>query len=157
MDVYKRLKEMNITLPLAPGLGGEYNQVVHFGNNDSLAYVSGTGPCVEEGIQFAGKLGIHYNLEEGREAARCAVLNMLAVIEKNIGDLNRIKRFVKLLCFVASDNEFYQQPKVADGASTLLIEIFGEDIGRAARSAIGVNVLPHNIPFEIEAVIELTD
>ena len=155
MDVYKKLKEMNIALPQAPGLGGEYNQVLPFGDSGSLAYVSGTGPCVEEGAQFAGKLGVQYTLEEGREAARCAVLNMLAVIEKNVGDLNRIKRFVKLLCFIASDNEFYQQPQVADAASALLIEIFGEDIGRSARSAIGVNVLPHNIPFEVEAIIEL--
>lgn len=153
MDIYEKMEQLNIQLPDCPGLGGIYTQAREFG--DGLCYISGAGPNVVKGHQFAGKLGCEYTLEEGQEAARLAVLNLLAIIHKNIGDLNKVKRFAKLLCFVASDNNFYMQPEVANAASQTLIDIFGEDIGKAARSAIGVNVLPGNIPFEVEALIEL--
>lgn len=153
MDVYEKMMQLKLTLPVCPGLGGVYSQTKEFGS--SLCYVSGAGPNVEGEISFSGKLGGEYTLEQGQEAARRAALNLLAVLHKNLGDLNRIKCFVKLLCFVASENDFYQQPEVANAASLLLIDIFGETDGLASRSAIGVNVLPGNIPFEIEAVLEL--
>ena len=153
MDVYKKMEQLELSLPTCPGLGGVYSQIKEFG--DSLCYVSGAGPNVEDVISFSGKVGGEYTLEQGQEAAKYATLNLLAILHKNLGDLNRIKCFVKLLCFVASENDFYRQPEVANAASEMLIEIFGEPDGRGSRSAIGVNVLPGNIPFEIEAVVEL--
>ena len=82
------------------------------------------------------------------------MLNILAVLQREIGDLNRVKNVAKILAFVASDDEFYEQPQVANGASNLIGEIFGMD-ALAARSAIGVNVLPGNLPVEIEAIFEV--
>ena len=103
----------------------------------------------------AGKLGRDYTLEQGQEFARNSMLNVLAVLKREIGDLNRVRSVVKLLVFVASDDEFYQQPQVANGASALLGELFGQEMGIPARSAIGVNVLPGNLPVEIEAIFEI--
>jgi len=152
MNVYDNLEKLGLVLPEAPVLGGIYVQTKCFGNE--LYYVSGTGPNTKD-TKFTGKLGSELSLEQGQDAARYAALNLLAVLNKNIGDLNKIKSFVKLLCFVASENDFYEQPEVSNAASQLLIDVFGETVGRATRSAIGVNVLPGNIPFEIEAIIEL--
>ena len=85
------------------------------------------------------------------------MLNALAILKKNLGDLNRIQSVVKMLAFIASTNEFYSQPLVANGASQLLSEVFGEEAGCPSRSAIGVNVLPGNIPVEIEMLVEYED
>lgn len=153
MDVYKRLEELEIVLPKAPSKGGVYMPVKEFG--DGLAYLSGCGPQNESEPSKSGKLGRELTLEEGQRAARNCVLNLLAVLHANLGDLNRIKRFVKVLAFVQSADDFYEQPQVVNGGSNLLLEIFGENVGCAARSAIGVNALPGNIPVEIEAMIEL--
>lgn len=153
LNVYDNMRAMDIKLPPPPGLGGVYTQAREFGEN--LCYISGCGPNIDGGEQFSGKLGGIYTIEEGQQAARMAALNSLAVLEKNIGDLNRVKRIAKLLCFVASENDFYKQPTVANAASQLFIDVFGEEIGKGARSAIGVNALPDNIPFEIELLIEL--
>lgn len=153
MDVYKRLEELNIVLPQAPAKGGVYMPVKEFGNG--LAYLSGCGPQNESEPSKNGKLGKELTLEEGQQAARNCVLNLLAVLHANIGDLNRVKRFVKVLAFVQSADDFYDQPQVVNGGSGLLLELFGEEAGCAARSAIGVNALPGNIPVEIEALVEL--
>jgi len=153
MDINEKLAALNLSLPPAPGLGGRYSQVREFGGN--FCYVSGCGPNISAGEQFFGKVGKEYTLQDGQRAAKMTTLNMLAVMEKNLGDLSRVKKIVKLLCFVASDNDFYQQPEVANAASELLVHVFGEEIGLGARSAIGVNVLPGNIPFELEALVEL--
>ena len=83
------------------------------------------------------------------------MLNILSNLEKNIGDLNKIRRFVKILGFVASSSDFYLQAEVMNGASQLLLDIFDETVGLAARSAIGVNVLPNNMPVEVEVLVEL--
>lgn len=151
MDVYERLRELKITLPEAPKAGGVYTPVVEFGN---LAYVSGCGPADIPGVCISGKLGTDLNVEEGQAAARAAQLTMLAVLHRDLKDLNRIKRFVKLLCFVSSAPSFTMQPQVANGASQLLVDIFG-GAGRAARSAVGAPSLPNDIAVEIEALIEL--
>jgi enamine deaminase RidA (YjgF/YER057c/UK114 family) len=82
------------------------------------------------------------------------VLNLLANLKAGIGDLDRVKRIVKMLCFVAGTDTFYDQPQVANGGSQLLVDIFGEDRGRCARSAVGMNALPGNIPVEIELLVE---
>lgn len=151
MDIYKKLKELNLTLPKAPAKGGLYSPAMKFGEN--LVYISGCGPVIGED-KASGKLGKEYTTEEGMEWAKKSMLNVLAVLESLAGDLNRVEKAVKILVFVASDNEFTEQPMVANGASALLSELFGAE-KLPARSAIGVNVLPGNIPVEIEAIFEL--
>lgn len=152
MNVYDNMKRLGIELPAAPPRGGIYSPVKEFAG---LAYCSGCGPD-QNGAPFKkGKLGAQISLEEGQEAARACMLNILAVIERELGSLERIKSFSKMLAFVASDNEFYEQPQVANGASQLLAELFGDE-ALPARSAIGVNVLPGNIPVEIEMLFELS-
>ena len=151
-NVYDRLKEMGILLPEPPKKAGTYTQCVEFGQN--LIYVSGCGPTINETDSICGKLGI-ISIEQGQEAARRCALNALAILHRDLTDLNRIKKFVKSLTFVASLDDFYEQPKVSNGASDMLIKIFGKEIGASARSSIGVNVLPGNISVEIEYLIEL--
>ena len=151
MDVNEIMKQKNITLPEPPPKGGVYAPCRIVGN---LAFISGCG-CIIGDMTAAGKLGRDYTLEQGQEFARNSMLNVLAVLKREIGDLNRVRSVVKLLVFVASDDEFYQQPQVANGASVLLGELFGQEMGIPARSAIGVNVLPGNLPVEIEAIFEI--
>lgn len=156
MDVYKRLKELNIELPPAPPPGGLYTPVDLFGSN--LAYTSGVGPTDASGAAvYSGKVGSDLTLEEGQAAARLATINLLSVMHAQLGDLNRVKQIVKQLGFVACTPDFYQQPAVMNGSTELLMQVFGDPEGRPARSAIATNVLPGNIPVEIELLIELKD
>ncbi|MDR0584258.1 MAG: RidA family protein [Treponema sp.] len=151
MDVYARLKELNLILPELPPKGGIYKPVRQIG---SCLYVSGQG-ATKTGIPaISGKAGAERSIEEAQEAARICVLNALAVLHDYLGDLNRIKGLVKTLAFVQSAPGFSQQPKVIDGASALLRDIWGED-GVGARSAIGVNELPGGITVEIEFIFEI--
>lgn len=150
MNVNEIMAQKNITLPEPPPKGGVYAPCKISGN---MAYVSGCG-CIIGDMVAAGKLGRDYTLEQGQQFARNCMLNVLAVLKRELGDLARVRSVVKLLVFVASDDEFYQQPQVANGASELLGELFGKEIGIPARSAIGVNVLPGNLPVEIEAIFE---
>ncbi|MDF2521950.1 MAG: endoribonuclease [Clostridia bacterium] len=148
-DVNKRLEELGITLPEAPAKGGVYTPCKKFGDN--LYYVSGCGPIIgEQG--YYGKLGKELTIEQGQEAARNCILNALAVIKAEIGDLGKIKNLVKILTFVACENDFYAQPQVANGGSELLGELFGD---LPARSAIGTNALPGNIAVETEIMFEV--
>ncbi|HBP37562.1 MAG TPA: RidA family protein [Clostridiales bacterium] len=151
MDVYQRLMELGLKLPPAPARGGVYAPAKKFAGG--LVYVSGCGPSIG-GVAVQGKLGCEFTLEQGQEYARNCMLNVLAVLESCIGDLNRVKNVVKITTFVASADDFYNQPKVANGGSSLLVELFGEEAGAPSRSAIGVNVLPGNIPVETEALFE---
>lgn len=151
MDVYAKMKEMNIVLPKPPGKGGIYTPAMEF--CQGLVYVSGCGPCVETPI--AGKLGIDFTVEQGQEFARSCMLNVLSRLQEQIKDLNRVLRAVKILAFVNSADDFIQQPLVVNGGSQLLLDLYGEEAGMPARSAIGVNVLPRNIPVEIEVLFEL--
>lgn len=153
MNVYENLERIGLELPGPTKPGGIYTTVLPFG--DKLIYTSGTSGSNDTDPDMSGKLGRELTLEQGQEMARRCALNIISNLHHTIGDLNRIKKFVKLLAFVASDDEFYQQPQVINGASKLLLEIFGEEAGMPARSAIGVNVLPGNIPVEIEAIVEL--
>lgn len=155
MNVYEKLKEMNITLPAPPPKGGVYTPVREFGNN--LLYCSGCGPDLGNGTNIVGKLGRDLSLEQGQEAAKNCMLNLLANLHEKLGDLNRIKRFVKVLAFVNSADDFGQQPQVVNGGSNLLFELFGEEKGLPARSAIGVNALPGGIACEIEVLVEVED
>ena len=151
MDVYARLKELNFTLPELPPKGGIYKPVRQAGN---CLYVSGQGPTKSGAPVFTGKVGAERTIEEGQEAARLCTLNALSNLHEFLGDLNKIKGVIKTLGFVQSADNFNQQPKVIDGASALLRDIWGED-GVGARSAIGVNELPNGISVEIEFIFEI--
>ncbi len=151
MKINEKLQELNITLPAPPPKGGVYTPCIRFGENSKLCYVSGCGPNMN-GSTIAGKLGAEFTIEEGQEYARACMLNVLSVLQDEIGDLNHVKQCVKLLVFVAGTSEFYSQPQVANHASSLLLEIIGH---APSRSAIGTNALPGNIPVEIEAIFEL--
>lgn len=151
MNVYDRLKELDLVLPQMPPKGGIYKPVKQIGN---LLYVSGQG-ATEKGVPvITGKLGAQTTMEEGQQAGRICVMNALATLEDYLGDLNKIKSLVKILAFVASAPGFNSQPQVANGASQLLKDIWGED-GVGARSAIGVSELPGDISVEIEFIFEV--
>ncbi|MCC8024834.1 MAG: RidA family protein [Clostridium sp.] len=152
MDVYGRIKELGYELPPAPPKGGIYKPVKQSGN---LLYISGQGATKNGVPAVSGKVGAERTIEEGQEAARICTLNALSVLDAYLGDLNKIKSVVKLLAFVASAPGFNSQPKVVDGASQLLKDIFGEENGVGARSAISTNELPGDITVEIEFIFEI--
>ena len=146
MSVNDRLKELGITLPPVPSPAGNYVDAVQTGN---LLYLSGKGPLKTEGGATTGKLGEDVTLEQGYQDARSVGLIMLAVLQKELGNLDRVKRVVKLLGMVNAVPEFGDQPKVINGCSDLMVEVFGEK-GRHARSAVGMGSLPGQITVEIE-------
>lgn len=154
MDVYERLKQLGLQLPPPPEKGGLYIPCKCFGGN--LYYVSGCGPAVN-GQTCTGKLGQDVTLEQGQEAARDCMLNVLSVLQAEIKDLNRVKNVVKILTFVSSVPDFFKQPQVANGGSEVLADVFGETIGIPSRSAVGVSVLPGNISVETEALFEIKE
>jgi enamine deaminase RidA (YjgF/YER057c/UK114 family) len=144
-----KLKELGLELPEAPKPVAAYVPTVRAGD---LVFVSGQGPF---GTGVTGKVGAEVSVEQAAEQARITCLNGLAQIKAAVGDLANVKRVVKLTVFVASAPGFGEQPKVANGASELLQEVFGE-AGRHARSAVGVSELPFNIPVEIEFTVEVS-
>ena len=146
------LAEKKIELPKAAIPVANYVPVVVAGN---LAFVAGQVTFWNGEVKFIGKLGKEFNVEQGQEAARICGLNILAQIKAALdGDLDRVKRCVKLNVFVNSQPDFTEQPKVANGASDLMVEVFG-DAGKHARAALGVNVLPLNVAVEADAVFEV--
>lgn len=151
-NVYDRLTEMGVTLPTPPARGGLYTPVMEFG--DRLLYCSGCGPQID-GTSIDGKLGRDLTVEQGQQAAYRCMLNLLANLDAKLGDLNRIKRFVKVLAFVNSTDDFTMQPMVVNGGSQLLLDLFGEERGLPARTAIGTNSTPGNIACEIEMLVEI--
>lgn len=146
-----KIKELGLELPPPPKLGGVYKPVLVA---DKFLYVSGQGPVKSDGTLMTGKLGDDMGLEEGKLAARQVGLAMLSTIKEHFGELNRIKRLVKVLGMVNCTSDFQQQPAVINGFSELMAEVFGEDNGIGVRSAVGMT-LPSNIPVEIEAMFEL--
>ena len=155
-DVEEKIKDLNITLPVPGEPIANYVPTVRFSEtkNTMLVYVSGTGPRKENGGYITGRLGEDMTIEEGYEAARLTGINILASIKKEIGDLNKIKRFVKVIGMVNSTSDFYQQPAVVNGFSDFIVEVFG-DRGKHARSAVGMVSLPSNIAVEVEVVVEV--
>ena len=147
------LKKHGLSMPNPPAKGGIYEPVKEFGPN--FCYLSGCTPTFNGEVRWTGKLGRELNIEQGQEAARFCTLNLLANLKARYGSLEKVKRIVKMLAFVSGTEDFFEQPKVANGASELLVDIFGEEAGRCARSAIGVYTLPGNAPVEIELLIEL--
>lgn len=152
-DIYDVLKEKGITLPAPPPKGGVYTPVQEFG--EKFLYCSGCGPDLGGGNTVTGKLGKDLSIEDGQQAAYNCMLNILANLEAQIGNLNKIKRFVKVLAFVNSTDDFTMQPQVINGGSRLLADLFGDEAGLPARSAIGTNSLPGGIACEIEVLVEL--
>ncbi len=150
-DHESRIKELGLELPAAPKPGGVYKPVLIVNN---LMFVSGQGPVRSDGTQIKGKLGKDLSLEEGKLAARQVGLTMLSTIKAHYGELNNIRRLVKVLGMVNSTPEFEQHPAVINGFSELMAEIFGAENGVGARSAVGM-ILPGNIAVEIEAIFEI--
>lgn len=150
-DPESRIIELGLDLPQPPKAMGVYKPVIVAGN---LLYVSGQGPLKSDGTLIKGKLGKDLSLEEGRLAARQVGLTMLSTIKTHFGDLNKINRLVKTLGMVNSTVDFEEHPAVINGFSQLMAEVFGEDKGVGARSAVGMT-LPFNIAVEIEAMFEL--
>ncbi|HET6223847.1 MAG TPA: RidA family protein [Dongiaceae bacterium] len=148
----KRLADLKLELPKAAIPVANYVPVVFTGD---LAFVSGQVTVWNGEFQYKGKLGKEFTVEDGQKAARLCALNVIAQIRNALnGDLDRVKRCVKLVVFINSVDDFTDQPKVANGASDLMVEVFG-DAGRHARSAVGVNVLPLNLAVEVEAIFEI--
>ena len=151
MDVYARLKELDLTIPPLPPIGGIYKPVRQAGN---CLYVSGQVPSINGEPAFIGRVGSDLTLEEAQEAAKVCTLNALSHLHHFLGDLNKIKGLIKTLGLVRSADGFNQQPIVINAASGLLRDIWGED-GVGARSAIGVNQLPHGVGVEVEFIFEV--
>lgn len=152
--IEEKINELGITLPETPAPIANYVPFVKTGN---LVYLSGLGPAAGSGGTIPkGKLGLDMTVEEGYEAARLVGINILSRIKGAIGDLDKVKRVIKLLTMVNSTVNFDQHPTVANGCSDLMVEVFGEK-GRHARSAVGMAGLPNGIPVEIEVIIEVED
>lgn len=149
----QRLAELGRTLPGVAAPAGAYVPAVRSG---SLVWTAGQIPVVEGQLAGTGKLGAQVSVEQGQELARICVLNALAAVKAEIGDLAKVRRVVKVVGFVASEPTFTDQPLVVNGASELLGEVFGDD-GKHARSAVGVAVLPRDVPVEVELVVEVAD
>lgn len=152
MTPEERLAELGHELPAPNPAVGSYVGAVTVGN---VVFVSGHGPYKDGEFVYKGKLGRDVDVPTGQAAALLTILNLLASLKAEIGELDRVRRVVKLLVLVNSDPEFDQQPTVANGASDLLVAVFGAERGSHARSAIGMGALPFKIPVEIEAIFEL--
>jgi len=152
MSAEARLAELKIELPPAPKPVGVYKPIVIAGN---MAYLSGHGPLQPNGRLITGRLGLDMDVEAGYEAARVTGLGMLATLQTGLGSLDKVKRLVKLLGLVRCADSFAEQPAVINGCSELFRDVFGDDAGVAARSALGTNSLPGSIAVEIEAIFEV--
>ncbi|OLB12131.1 MAG: hypothetical protein AUG14_06055 [Candidatus Rokubacteria bacterium 13_1_20CM_2_68_19] len=153
MAAESRLKEKNITLPTPNTPVANYVGAVRAGN---LLFVSGHGPLRADGKPAVrGKVGRELSVEQGYQVAREVGLNLLATTRASLGSLDKVKRVVKVLGMVNSADGFGDQPKVINGFSDLMVEVFGEAIGKHARSAVGMAELPMGIPVEIEMVLEV--
>ena len=149
----ERLRELNITLPTPPQPVANYVNGVRAGN---LIFLAGKGPKYPDGRELTGKLGGNITIDQGYEGARQTAINQLSVLKEMLGDLNKVKRIVKVLGLVNSSPNFIDQPKVVNGFSDLMVDVFGEK-GKHARAAVGVNSLPRGQAVEIELVVEVYD
>ena len=152
MGADARVKELGLELPPAPKPVGVYKPVVISGN---MAYVSGHGPLNGDGSMATGRVGSDVDLDAGYAAARQTGLAILATLQTKLGSLDRVKHLVKSLGMVNASPDFQQHPKVINGYSDLMAEVFGPDAGVGARSAVGMGSLPDNITVEAEAIFEI--
>jgi len=152
MRIEDKLSQMGLTLPEPGPPAGNYVGAVRVGN---LLFVSGHGPR-SQGQYITGKVGCDLNTEQAYEAAKVVMLNCLASVKRELGDLDRVRRVVKLLGMVNCTEDFTEHPKVINGGSDLLVALYG-DQGQHARSAVGMQQLPMNIPVEIEMIVEVQE
>lgn len=148
-----QLERLGIELPRVSPPVANYVNVVQTGN---LLYLSGKGPLKDDGSLIVGKLGEDLSVDEGYAAARLTGLNLLAALKREVGTLDRVNRIVKVLGMVNAAPRFEDHPKVINGFSDLMVEVFG-DRGRHARSAVGMGSLPNGIAVEIEMIVEIAD
>jgi len=149
----RRLQELGIELPAAPTPFGSYVETVQTGN---LLFFSGMLPVVDHKPKYVGRLGKELDAEAGRDAVRTAALSVLAAAKKHLGSLDRVTRVVRLGVFMATSGDFFDQPRVADGASDLFRDVFGAG-KMAVRSVIGVASLPLGMPVELEVIFEVAE
>ena len=149
----ERLKEKGIVLSTPSAPVANYVNVVRVGN---LLFLSGKGPGKPDGSYVIGKVGKDLTIEQGYDAARLTAISHLSVLKAELGSLNKVKRIVKVLGMVNCTDDFKDQPKVINGYSDLMVEIFG-DKGKHARSAVGMSSLPLGIAVEVEVVVEIED
>ena len=147
-----RIQELHLTLPSPPKAVAIYKPAVKSGN---MLYVSGHGPIKADGTTITGKLGADMNTAQGKEAARVVGLAILSTVRHTLGSLDKVKRLVKALGMVNATPEFKEQPHVINGFSELMRDVFGDDAGVGARSAVGMGSLPGNIPVEVECIFEV--
>ncbi|HEX6086037.1 MAG TPA: RidA family protein [Thermoanaerobaculia bacterium] len=150
-DPEARLAELGITLPSATAPIANYVNAVRTGK---LVFLSGKGPRKPDGTNVTGKVGRDLTIEEGYAAARLTGINQLAALKAELGDLRRVRRIVKVLGLVNCTESFTDQPRVINGYSDLMVEVFGE-AGKHARSAVGAPALPGNIAVEVEMIVEV--
>jgi enamine deaminase RidA (YjgF/YER057c/UK114 family) len=147
----RRLEELAIQLPVPPEPFGTYTEAVQIG---SLLFLSGTLPTEGRTAKFVGRVGTELDTTAGREAARLAAMNAVAIARQHLGSLDRVKRIVRLGVSVATEGDIRDQPKVADGASDFLQEVFGPD-KNPTRLVYGVASLPLGVPVEVELIFEV--
>lgn len=152
-DVEQRLNELGIELSSPSPPTANFLRTVKVGN---FVFLSGHGPDKPEGGRVIGKVGGNLSLEQGNEAARLTGISLLSSLKAEIGDLNKVRRFVKVTGMVNADPSFTEHSQVVNGFSDLMVEIFGDD-GKHARAAVGMSSLPFNMAVEIEAIVEVTD
>ena len=152
-DAETKIKEKGISLIPPSSPIANYVNAVRVGN---LLYLSGRGPSKADGTYITGKVGKDLTIEQGYEAARLTAISHLSVLKTELGSLNKVKRIVKVLGMVNCAEDFKDQPKVINGYSDLMVEIFGEK-GKHARSAVGVNALPMGIAVEVEVIVEIEE
>ncbi|GAA2876615.1 enamine deaminase RidA (YjgF/YER057c/UK114 family) [Aminobacter niigataensis] len=151
MTPYDRLAALGLTLPPPPSPIATY---VPFVREGDILYLSGQGPKLADGTLRTGKVGAEIGIEQAYDDARLTGLNLLSILHAATGDLSRVRRVIKLLGMVNATPDFAAHPKVINGCSDLLLEVFGER-GRHARSAVGFGSLPDNITVEIEAIVAI--
>jgi len=152
MSVELKLTELNLSLPILPGLKGIYKRCIEVGK---LLYVSGHVSVNSDGSSITGKVGKDLADDEGKAAARQCGLAILSSIKDHFGNLDRIKRVVKILGMVNCTPEYTNHPVVINGCSELYVQLWGDDNGKGVRSAVGMGSLPGNVAVEIEAIFEL--
>jgi enamine deaminase RidA (YjgF/YER057c/UK114 family) len=152
-EVEAKLEALGLALPSPSAPVANYVRAVTVGN---VVYLSGHGPSRDGAFAFQGKVGAERTVEEGYQAAQLVMLNCLSSLKQEIGDLDRVERIVKLLGMVNCTEDFGHHPEVINGASDLLVQLYGER-GRHARSAVGMQSLPRGITVEIEMIVQLRD
>ena len=151
---YRRLRELGIVLPPAPKPVANFVTGVREGD---FLFLSGQGPLEANGVEHHGKVGDGVSIEEAQGHARITGINLIAVMHETLGSLEKVRRIVKVLGMVNAAPSFCGHPRVIDGCSSLFIDVFGEAIGRHARSAVGMGSLPNQITVEIEVVVAVGD